>query len=210
MKKAVSLFMCIVLVFSAFSISSFSAGTLKYSVDAKPEGSYMPGEDKLNIKGWAFDTGGAIVRCFYKIDNGTETMVSPVIRNDVVSAFPSQCSQTDCGFDQYISVDNLSFGMHTFLFYAKRGSEIENLCQTFFNVIGIKSDCNLIPSGTFSAENASDFNVVGWAFNSNGENTDFYYQIDDNREVLMPHKNRTDVQSAFPDLCRQLDCGFNY
>lgn len=26
----------------------------------------------------------------------------------------------------------------------------------------------------------------------------------------MPHKNRNDFQTAFPDICRQLDCGFNY
>lgn len=209
MKKAVSIFICFVMIFSSLGISAFAADTIKYSVDAKPQGSYKLGEDKLNIKGWAFDTGGSTVRCYYKIDNGAEIMVTPVVRNDVVSAFPGQCSQADCGFDQYISVDNLSFGTHTFLFYAKKGSASKTLCETSFNVIGIKSDCNLIPSGTYQAENASDFNVVGWAFNSSGENTDYYYQIDDNREVAMPHKNRNDVVSAFPDICRQLDCGFN-
>ena len=210
MKKIVSLLICFIMIFSSLGISSFAADTIKYSVDAKPQGSYKLGEDKLNIKGWAFDTKGVTVRCYYRIDNGAEVMANPVIRNDVVSAFPSQCSQTDCGFDQYISVDNLSFGTHTFSFYAKKGSETKTLCETSFSVIGIKSDCNLIPSGTYQAENASDFNVVGWAFNSSGENTDFYYQIDDNSEVAMPHKNRNDVQTAFPDICRQLDCGFNY
>lgn len=210
MKKAVSLFVCFVLIFCSLGISSVAAETIKCSVDAKPEGSYKLGEDKLNIKGWAFDTGGVTVRCYYRIDNGAEIMATPVVRNDVVSAFPGQCVQTDCGFDQYISVDNLSFGTHTFLFYAKNDSEINTLCETSFNVIGIKSDCNLIPSGTYQAENASDFNVVGWAFNSSGENTDYYYQIDDNSEIAMPHKNRNDVLSAFPDICKQLDCGFNY
>ena len=111
------------MIFSSLGISSFAADTIKYSVDAKPQGSYKLGEDKLNIKGWAFDTKGVTVRCYYRIDNGAEVMATPVVRNDVVSAFPSQCSQTDCGFDQYISVDNLSFGTHKFYFYAKNGKE---------------------------------------------------------------------------------------
>lgn len=208
MKKIISVLISFSIIFCSLCLCSYAADTYKYSVDAKPGGTYVQGNDKLNIKGWAFDTSGKTVRCYYKIDSGSEIAADPVTRNDVKAAFPSQCSQLDCGFDQYISVDNLSFGTHKFYFYAKNGKTTKTLCETSFTVIGIKSDCNQIPSGTFSVDGSPDFTVIGWAFSSTGDTTDCYYQIDSNPEVFLPHVNRSDVQSVFG--ASQLDCGFNY
>lgn len=208
MKRIISVFISIVLVFSSLCVSSYAADTIRSSVDAKPEGAYNQSSDKLNIKGWAFDSTGEVVRCYYKIDNGAETMVDPVTRRDVVAAFPNACSQLDCGYDQYIPVNNLSFGEHTFLFYAKSGSTVKTLCQVTFSVIGLKTDCNQIPSGSFDVSKGGDFRVIGWAFNSSGERTDCFYQIDNGPEVALPHVNRSDVQAVFD--CNQLDTGFNY
>lgn len=207
MKKFISVLICFALIFSTVCINSYAADTFKYSVDAKPGGIYVAGSDTLHIMGWAFDTKGATVRCYYKIDGGSEIQTDPVTRNDVVNAFPGQCSQSDCGYNQYISTENISFGTHTFTFIARTSSASKTLCEVEFTVAGIKSDCNTIPSGTYAVEDTAELNVVGWAFNYSGETTDCYYQIDSNDEVLLPKKNRSDVQSVFG--CSQLDCGFN-
>ena len=209
MKKFISVLICFTLILSTLCFSSYAADTIKYSVDYKPSGAYNT-SDSLRITGWAFDTTGATVRCYYKIDNGSEIMVDPVTRNDVRNAFPTQCSQVDCGYDQYIPVSSLSFGQHTFTFIARSSSSSKTLSETTFTVAGIKSDCNTIPSGTFAVENTNALTAVGWAFNYDGSNTDCYYQIDDGDEVLLPHYNRQDVMNAFPGSCTQLDCGFNY
>lgn len=209
MKKFISIIMCLALLCSAVCMNSYAAAdTIKYSVDAKPGGIYVAGSDTLHIMGWAFDTNGTTVRCYYKIDGGTEIQTDPVTRNDVVNAFPGQCTQSDCGYNQYIPTDSISFGTHTFTFIAKSGTTSRTLCEVEFTVAGIKSDCNTIPSGTFAVEDTAELNVVGWAFNYSGETTDCYYQIDSNDEVLLPKKNRSDVQQVFG--CTQLDCGFNY
>jgi len=209
MKKVFSVIIAFSIIVCSLCFSSFAADTIRYSVDAKPEGIYRQGEDKLNIKGWAFDSNGTTVTCYYKIDGGTAVATDPVRRLDVQNAFPGQCSQVNCGFDQYISVDNLSYGTHTFLFYVQSGSTTKTLAETTFTVAGLKSDCNTIPSGTYAVEDTQSLNVCGWAFNYSGEETNCYYQIDGDPEVLLERKNRSDVQSAFSD-CTQLDCGFNY
>ncbi len=210
MKKLISVLICIALIFSTVCFSSYAAeDTIRYSVDAKPSGAYNS-SDSLRVTGWAFDKTGATVRCYYKIDNGPEVMTDPVIRNDVKAAFPTECSQLDCGYNQAISVSSLSFGQHTFTFIARSSNSSRTLAETTFTVAGIKSDCNTIPSGTYAVEDTSALTVVGWAFNYDGSNTDCYYKIDEGDEILLPHYNRQDVVNVFPGSCTQLDCGFNY
>lgn len=210
MKKLLSILICFSIIFCSLCVSSYAADTLRYSIDAKPEGTYVQGGDSPKIMGWAFDTKSKTVRGYYKIDNGSEKSVDPVNRTDVQAAYPGQCSQLDCGFNQQISVDTLSYGTHTFKFYVKYGTTTKTLCETSFKVIGIKTDCNSIPSGTYDVDDAPHLFAVGWAFCTSGETTDCYYQIDDNSEVLLPHYNRNDVMAAFSDICTQVDCGFNY
>ncbi|MCQ2485917.1 MAG: InlB B-repeat-containing protein [Clostridia bacterium] len=210
MKKIISIIVCLSLLLSTMCVFAYAAETIKFSVDAKPTGSYQKGSDKLNIKGWAFAYSGAAVRCYYQIDNGSETAVTPVNRKDVQNAFPGQCTQLDCGFDEYISTDSIAGGTHTFRFIARTSGTSKVLCETTFAVTEIKSDCNKIPSGSFSVEDISYFNIIGWAFNTDGASTDCFYQIDNGTEVLLPRVTRNDVYNAFPGTCSQTDCGFNY
>ncbi|MBP9987968.1 MAG: InlB B-repeat-containing protein [Ruminococcus sp.] len=208
MKKIISYLIIALILINSLSICSFATDTIRSSVDAKPTGSFVTGGEPMNIKGWAFDITGATVTCYYKIDNGSEIPTDPVKRTDVQNAFPDECSQLNCGFDQYISVDNISPGTHTFYFYAKSSTSTKLLAQTTFTVSGLKTDCNAIPSGKYSVEENSTLFICGWAINYDGSNTDCFYQIDDNTEVFLKHRDRSDVQAVY-DFA-PLDSGFNY
>ncbi len=207
MKKFLSIIMCAALLLSSLYFTANAAGVIRYAVDDKPNGVYEQSTGTLHILGWAYDSSGATVHCYYTIDNGAEKEVELTARYDVASLFATECSQTNCGFNAYIPVSTLSHGEHTFKFIARSSINETVLCETTFSVSGFQSDINEIPSGTYSVDSTNVLVVSGWAFNYSGEETDCYYQIDDNARVLTTRINRSDVQSIFGG-CSQVDCGF--
>ena len=208
-KRIFAVFIMLTLIINIFSVSaSAMSGTLKYSVDFKPEGVYY-NDDRIPVTGWAFNYSGETVRCFYTVDSGARIYTDPVVRNDVAAAFAS-CTQRDCGFDQNINISSLSAGEHTFRFYAECAGETELICESEFDLRKIIVGRDAAPTGEYDADELSSINVVGWAFSSWGEETDCYYSVDDSNAIPLEKKKRTDVKTYYGDICTQEYCGYNF
>ena len=186
---------------------------LKYSVDRFPDGNMVVGQDEsFNLTGWVFDKGGNRVDCSYILDNRDEITFEKVTRNDVRAAFP-QCSQSDCGFNTTVCLNEIPAGGHTVTVIAKSGSYSEVIKEAHFNVTGeLSFCCDRTPTGEYFVPKNGDETVrlTGWAFcHSSDEVTRCYYRFDSGSETVLPAVTRNDVAAAFPDKCRQTACGYN-
>lgn len=191
---------------STFTVTS----NLRFSVDAIPSGTLAIEEtDKIKAMGWVFDSTGLRTDCYYKIDSNAEKMMPKVTRNDVKNAF-SDCSQADCGFNYYIPTSEITLGKHTISVIAKNSNgEVTLKTSEFTAVSVIKKSVDKFPSGDVTADDANTLKITGWAFNTNGAQTDCYCKIDNGSEIAIPKVTRNDVKNAFSD-CQQADCGFDF
>lgn len=70
-----------------------------------------------------------------------------------------------------------------------------------------KNSERLAHLGTYDVSKNDSIEIAGWAYNWTGDRVEFYYQVDNGKEVKLENVSRPDV-IAIHTACKQTDCGY--